>query len=68
MVMLWKKLSLTKRLVVLGVIGFVVGSFVQGEVERGEAPGAAVFVAIVVGCFIVIQGFKEKPADRKGKI
>ncbi|MBN3470653.1 hypothetical protein G0D98_19510 [Pseudomonas savastanoi pv. phaseolicola] len=65
--MWWKKLSLTERLLVLGVFGFVVGSFVQDEVQRGEAPGPAVFVAIVVGCFIVIQGFKDKPADRKGK-
>ncbi|EPS7392508.1 TPA: hypothetical protein NOE63_006649 [Pseudomonas aeruginosa] len=60
----WKNLSLKKRLLVLGGIGFLVGSFVQAEVDRGDAPGPAVLVALVLGCFVAIQGFKDLPADR----
>lgn len=60
----WKNLSLKKRILLLGLLGLVVGSFVQGEVERGDAPGPAVFVALVLGCFVAIQGFKDQPADR----
>lgn len=60
----WKNLSIKKRLLVLGVIGLVVGSLVQAEVDRGDAPGPAVFAALVLGCFVAIQGFKDQPADR----
>jgi hypothetical protein len=64
---MWKKLSIKKRLLVLAGIGFVVGNFIQGEVDTGHFPGVFTFIGIGLACLIVQQAWADgakKAADQ----
>lgn len=55
----WSSLNLKMRLGILTVIGFLVGSFVQGEYDSGNFPGLATLAALFVFILICRQSWRD---------
>lgn len=55
----WYALNLKVRLTILMALGFVVGSFVQGEYNSGEFSGVATLAALFVLVLLYQQGWHD---------
>lgn len=55
----WKGMSQHARTVVIALVAFVIGCFVQAEFDRGAFPGVASGSALAFLVFVPRQGWRD---------
>lgn len=55
----WQRQPLYLRLLAISVLGFILGGFIQGEMDSGSFPGLASAAAIAFGLFVAWLGWRD---------